>query len=74
MREVKDPIVEDLITTTPCHTVFLGLYEVSSYWNKKGFLVEMKLLGDSEGYYIEIYYSPKNKLKKTKKTNILKKL
>ena len=57
IRETKDPLLEDLLTSTPCYPISLGLREITTYWNKKTFNIEMLLMSDEEGFYIEITYT-----------------
>ena len=76
-KERKDPIIDDLIGTSVCYTTALGLYEVSTYWTHGKYLIECKLIGDYEGYYIEVTYIDNNKIKKynqNQKNKIMKKL
>jgi hypothetical protein len=77
IKERKDPIIDDLVGTSVCYTTALGLYEVSTYWTHGKYLIECKLIGDYEGYYIEVTYIDNNKIKKynqNQKNKIMKKL
>ena len=56
IKEEKDPIIEDLIYSSECYPVSLGIYSVSTYWTKGDFQIESTLVADSDGYYIEISY------------------
>ncbi len=55
IREVKDPIIRDLVTTERCAPIRHG-NTLKTYWKKKGLTIISTLLGDDEGYYIEIEY------------------
>jgi len=52
----RDPIADDLIMTSKCSQVRIGLVDVMHVWKKKNMTIVSKLLGDSEGFYIEIEY------------------
>ena len=68
-REVKDPIIDDLVSFSVCAPVRLELYTIDTYWKSKDLEIVASLLGDETGFYIEIEYivdkkpNP-NKLKK----------
>lgn len=52
----RDPIADDLVMTSKCSQVRIGLVDVLHVWKKKNVTIVSKLLGDSEGFYIEIEY------------------
>jgi hypothetical protein len=53
---IKDPIVEDLIYSQPCTPVRLNMYSITTLWKSDKIKIISKLLGDHEGFYIEIEY------------------
>ena len=55
-KVTKDPIIDDLITSEPCDPVRIGGYSVKTYWKLKNFTIVCELIGDAEGFYIEIEY------------------
>lgn len=55
IKEIKDPIIEDLIFSEACVPVRYG-YEIKTYWMKKGLKITSTLIGDEEGYYVEVEY------------------
>lgn len=68
-KEVKDPIIDDLISFSVCTPIRLELYAVNTYWKSKNLEIIATLLGDEIGFYIEIEYiidknSKPSKLKK----------
>lgn len=56
----KDPIINDLIAMSPCAPVRNELYKVNTIWKLKELSVVSTLVGDDDGYYIEIEYITKN--------------
>ena len=76
-REEKDPVAEDLITTSACYPFALGIHKITTYWTHGRYLIGSKLIGDEEGYYIEVAYTDNNGIKKYNKSQrakIIKKL
>ncbi len=70
-KTVKDPLANDLISSTICAPVRTQLYDITNYWILKSHTVISKLIGDDDGFYIEIEYryskgvdSSKKKLEK----------
>lgn len=61
VKVVKDPIIDDLVTDTVCDPIRIGAYEVQHFWKLKEMGIASKLLGDSEGFYIEIDYTFESK-------------
>ena len=77
IKEKKDPIINDLIVSSICYSMALGLYEVTTYWLYQNYYIECKLIGDYEGYYIETTYINNNRIRKynqKQKNKIIKKL
>ena len=73
----KDPVIEDLISSSECYTVSLGLYSVVTYWTKDQYEIKSEILADEDGFYIEITYihAPREKKRnKVQKNKIIKKL
>ena len=56
VREVKDPIVDDLVTDTACDPVRIEAYEIVTTWKRKDMTIKATLLGDEEGFYVEVEY------------------
>ena len=67
----KDTLLDDLIPNAVCDPVRLGLYLLKTYWKTKKMTIISSLIGDEEGFYIEIEYlfnkRQNQKLKKLKK-------
>ena len=77
VRETKDPMIDDLVSSSACYPIKVGLQEVETFWNHDKFLIKCKLIGDFEGFYIETTYINNNKIKnfnKNQKKKIIKKL
>jgi len=53
----KDPVIDELIYAAACYPVKLGLYSVRNVWRNKLFIINSRLIGDDEGFYIEILYT-----------------
>jgi len=70
-REIKDPLVDDLISTAICAPIRLELHSVYTYWKSKNLEIIATLLGDDSGFYIEIEYVVDKKLKPSKLKKIL---
>jgi|SaaInlV_150m_DNA_6_1039752.scaffolds.fasta_scaffold14176_3 hypothetical protein len=68
----KDPLIDDLIAVSVCVPVRTELYTIDTYWRTKGRTIVASLIGDGEGYYIEIDHifsrSLSHPLKKLKNT------
>ena len=56
----SDPLALDLLYTTMCKTIQLGLYEITTTWIVKQYKIELSLIGDDEGIYLEIEYTDMN--------------
>jgi hypothetical protein len=67
----KDSMLEDLIPDAICDPVRLGLYSLKTYWKTKKATIISSLVGDEDGFYIEIEYlfdkHQNQKLRKLKK-------
>lgn len=64
----KDPLIEDLLAVSICHPVQVGLYNVTTFWNFKNITISAFLLGDSDGFFVEIEYKFRPRIKnETKK-------
>ena len=59
-RIVKDPIVDDLVATSACVPIRLELYDIVTHWRLKGYTIVASILGDEDGFYIEIEYLKKS--------------
>ncbi len=76
IKEIKDPIIEDLLTAYTCYPILLGIHEIDTYWIKSEYQIELSLVGDGSAYYIEISYIHKSREKnrdKMKKIEIIRK-
>ena len=68
-REIlKDPIIDDLILANQCDFIRIGGLSIKTKWKTKELEIISEILGDSQGYYIEIefnsyknYIDPANK-------------
>ena len=67
----KDPIIEDLIHSSLCYPVAVGLYSIDTYWFSGGYTITSSIFGDEDGFYIEIEYrnTKISNLQKKEKTN-----
>ncbi len=52
----KDPLIDELISVSVCHPIQVGLYTSKTIWQLKGFSIELVLIGDEDGFFIEIDY------------------
>jgi len=57
---IKDPLYDDLIAINKCSPILNELYTVFTYWKAKAFDISSTLLGDDDGYYIEVEYTFRN--------------
>ena len=76
IKEKKDPIIEDLLSSHPCYPILIGTHEIDTYWENKDFLITLSLFGDEENIYLEVSYLHKSRDKlrlKTKKSKIAEK-
>ena len=62
LLDTRDPIIEDLIAVSQCKPVYLGIRTIKTIWKTKEYIIEAKLIGDIDGYYIEIQYNKIQKL------------
>ncbi len=77
INEVKDPMIDDLIASTVCYPIRVGMQEIKTLWRTKKYAIEALLFGDEDGYYIEIVYTNlflEKQLNKYKSKKILKKI
>ena len=63
VKEVRDPIVNDLVTDTVCDPVRIEAYEIITTWIHKDMTIMATLLGDEEGFYVEVEYTFRAKKK-----------
>ena len=68
-RIIKDPIVDDLIASSICTPIRLDLYDITTHWQFLDYTIVSSIIGDSDGWYLEIEYTKKS----AKPENILKK-
>ena len=76
IRETKDPLTRDLLFTSACYPISLGMREIDTYWNTKEYQIKMSLVGEDGEFFIEIEYVHKNKDKmrlQKRKDKIIKK-
>jgi hypothetical protein len=71
IKEIKDPIIKDLIPRSVCDPIRLGAHNIKTTWLNKKHKVVAELLGDHKGFYIEINYIFKNKKVNSKLLQIL---
>ena len=73
----KETDIEDLIFSAECYPILMGVEVVKTHWKTSKYLIESHLLGDSNGLYIEIMYTDRNRIKrytKEQESKIIKKL
>ncbi len=58
----KDPLVDDLISFSPCHPVQVGLYKVITIWKTDNSKIISTLVGEDNEFFIEIEYRFRNKI------------
>lgn len=54
---VEDPVNRDLVFNSYCKSVAIGAYYVDTIWKTKKYKIVASLLGDADGYFIEIAYT-----------------
>jgi hypothetical protein len=77
MSEVKEPLLEDLLSSSTCYSMKVGSHNMRIFWIGPQYNIEAMLFGDSGGLYIEISYRISNRAKshdKKQRTIFLKKL
>jgi hypothetical protein len=52
----KDPLMDELLAVSVCHPIQVGLYLTITTWQLKGRTIEVVLIGDDDGFGIEIEY------------------
>ena len=52
----KDPAVEELIYFSVCRPLLVGLRQITTIWHSGGYIIEAKILGEYQEYFIEIRY------------------
>ena len=73
----KDPAVEELVYLSGCRPFTIGLRRLTTIWHSEGFVIEAKLMADSQEYFIEIKYirsKIEKERKRIQKIKIMKKL
>ena len=73
----KDPTVEELVYFSVCKPFTVGLRTITTIWHSNGYIIEAKILGEYQEYFIEIRYirsKVEKEQKKNKKIEIMKKL
>ena len=61
---IKDPIADDLVASSICIPIQLNLYDIVTQWEFGDYTITSRIIGDEDGWYIEIEYvkkSPANK-------------
>ena len=61
-RVEKDPLMDELLTVSVCHPIQVGLYLATTTWQLKGQTIEVTLVGDDDGFGIEIEYRYRQQL------------
>ena len=56
-RLFEKPSIDELVYSSPCRAVRVGLYEFRTRWVLEKFYIESSLVGDDYGFYIEIEYT-----------------
>ena len=73
----KDPLVDELIHVSVCEPVRLGMLHIKNTWRSRNFMIYSSLVGDEDGFYVEIEYVARHlrkSLKQINKDKILKSL
>jgi hypothetical protein len=52
----KDPLIDELLAVSVCHPIQVGLYLAITTWQIKGRTIEAVIIGDDDGFNIEIEY------------------
>jgi hypothetical protein len=55
-KVLEMPMIDELVHSGPCQAVKAGLSEFQTTWVLKEFEITSKLVGDEDGFYIEIEY------------------
>jgi len=63
----EKPLIDELVHSGPCQAVKAGLYEFQTTWTLKEFEITSKLIGDDDGFYIEVEYVHTSRKKVQKK-------
>lgn len=63
IREKKDPLADEMVSLSVCGPVRVGLHEFEAFWKLSEMAISAKLIGDSDGYYVEINYTFRNEKK-----------
>ena len=73
----KDPAVEELVYFSGCKPFTIGLRKITTIWHSNGYIIEAKILGEYQEYFIEIRYirsKIEKESKREQKIKIMKKL
>ena len=60
VKETKDPVIKDLLTSSACHPISIGLREIETHWETKNYRIKLSLIGEDGEFFIEIDYIHKN--------------
>jgi len=60
VKEIKDPVIKDLITSSACYPISIGLREIETHWETKDYRIKLSLFGEDRDFFIEIDYMHKN--------------
>jgi hypothetical protein len=55
-RVIKDPIIDDLVSSSVCDPIRIGGYSIKTYWKLSELTIISEILADDDGYYIETEY------------------
>lgn len=66
IKDIKDPIIDDLVPFNQCDSFRLDARVLITTWKVKNTIIKAKLVGDEDGFYIEIDYIFRN-INKSKK-------
>lgn len=73
----RDPLVDELIYVSVCEPVRMGMLHIKNTWSSKDLIIYSALVGDEDGFYVEIEYivrSLRKDHRQVKKDKILKRL
>ena len=72
----RDPVIDELLYTSSCYPIRLGMLYLKNIWKLKDFIIESSIIGDDDGFFIEIEYKISNfkQILKIKEREVLKRL
>ena len=62
-KVIKDPTLDELVYVGACYPISIDMLELSNHWKTPAYTISTKLIGDDDGFYIEIEYTIDNREK-----------